>query len=142
MTVIEAKNAGFCFGVDRAVNMTREALEKGEAWSLGELIHNRDVVDMLAAQGLSVAERVEDCACFVALISEYYNGSVNCKRELDTADHNQRPIVPVCLADAEPSRGVRFLLGRRKQIREGDFRDEEAFFRELCRSDGMAACKQ
>ena len=60
MTVYMAKSAGFCFGVDRAVNMTREALRKGEAWSLGELIHNRDVVDMLAAQGLSVAERVED----------------------------------------------------------------------------------
>ena len=60
MTVYTAKSAGFCFGVDRAVSMTREALEKGKAWSLGELIHNRDVVDMLAAQGLSVAERVED----------------------------------------------------------------------------------
>ena len=28
--IIKAKSAGFCFGVERAVEMVREELEKGE----------------------------------------------------------------------------------------------------------------
>jgi 4-hydroxy-3-methylbut-2-enyl diphosphate reductase len=61
MRTILAKSAGFCFGVDRAVSMTREALaSQGACYSLGELIHNRDVVQRLAEGGLSVAQTVED----------------------------------------------------------------------------------
>ncbi len=57
MEVILAESAGFCFGVDRAVQMTEKALEtEPDCWCLGELIHNRDVVDRLAAKGLRVAE--------------------------------------------------------------------------------------
>ena len=59
MEVILAESAGFCFGVDRAVSMTTKALEEnGSCWSLGELIHNRDVVGKLSDMGLFVAEGV------------------------------------------------------------------------------------
>ena len=61
MTVTVAKSAGFCFGVDRAVSLTEQALERyGACWSLGELIHNRDAVARQEAKGLRTARRAED----------------------------------------------------------------------------------
>ena len=60
MTVLLAKSAGFCFGVNRAVDMTEKALAgSGRCWSLGELIHNRDAVERLEDMGLRTAEDVE-----------------------------------------------------------------------------------
>ena len=56
-----AQSAGFCFGVDRAVRMTEETLaSSANCWSLGEPIHNRDAVAKLTAQGLYVAEAVDE----------------------------------------------------------------------------------
>ena len=53
-----AKEVGFCFGVKRAINLTRQALdERGDVFILGELIHNRHVTDELEARGL---RKVED----------------------------------------------------------------------------------
>ncbi|MGM9614503.1 MAG: bifunctional 4-hydroxy-3-methylbut-2-enyl diphosphate reductase/30S ribosomal protein S1 [Oscillospiraceae bacterium] len=61
MTVILAESAGFCVGVARAVDITEKALaESPDCWSLGELIHNRDVVERLNSRGLSVASCVEE----------------------------------------------------------------------------------
>ena len=57
--IITAQSAGFCFGVDRAVRLAESALEDGECWCLGDIIHNRDVVDRLAEQGLHAVERPE-----------------------------------------------------------------------------------
>ena len=48
-----AKTAGFCFGVDRAVNMAYELAENGKpAASLGQLIHNTHVTTELEEKGI------------------------------------------------------------------------------------------
>ena len=52
--VIVAKSAGFCFGVSRSVDMAQKLLSEGSAYSLGQLIHNDDVVNTLSAKGLAV----------------------------------------------------------------------------------------
>ena len=53
MRVIVAKNAGFCFGVRRAVELARaEARERGRVYTWGKLIHNESVVQSLAAEGI------------------------------------------------------------------------------------------
>ncbi len=54
-----AKSAGFCFGVSRAVSKPEKTLADGEAWSLGELIHNRAEVERLGSAGLHVAQDVD-----------------------------------------------------------------------------------
>ncbi len=57
MEITLAKNAGFCFGVDRAVNMAIDTASKeNNCYSLGLLIHNSDVVKMLTEKGLSVVD--------------------------------------------------------------------------------------
>lgn len=55
MRVILAKTAGFCFGVDRAVNMAYELANSGaRAATLGQLIHNSLVTDDLTAKGVRI----------------------------------------------------------------------------------------
>ena len=55
-----AESAGFCFGVQRAVEMTKEAAREGRTVTLGELIHNSQVTDALRKQGVGILERFED----------------------------------------------------------------------------------
>ncbi len=59
--LIVARSAGFCFGVSRSVKMAEELLKSGEKCSsLGELIHNADVVNELASRGLRLIEGPAD----------------------------------------------------------------------------------
>ncbi|MBQ6380379.1 MAG: bifunctional 4-hydroxy-3-methylbut-2-enyl diphosphate reductase/30S ribosomal protein S1 [Clostridia bacterium] len=61
MKIILAKTAGFCFGVDRAVNMVEELLQKGiKVHTLGPIIHNPQVVDAFAQRGVSILEKPTD----------------------------------------------------------------------------------
>ena len=56
--VIMAKEVGFCFGVKRAINLTKQALdERDDVFILGDLVHNKRVTDELEGRGL---RKVED----------------------------------------------------------------------------------
>lgn len=56
-----AKTAGFCFGVDRAVKMTYDLIDKCEnVATFGALIHNPIVVEDLENKGVKVIESAED----------------------------------------------------------------------------------
>jgi len=48
-----AKEVGFCFGVKRAINLTKQALdERKDVFILGDLVHNKRVTDELEGKGL------------------------------------------------------------------------------------------
>ncbi len=48
-----AKEVGFCFGVKRAINLTRQALaERDNVFIVGDLVHNKSVTDELEGKGL------------------------------------------------------------------------------------------
>ena len=56
-----ADTAGFCFGVNRAVNMINKLLDEGKkVYTLGPIIHNKQMVDELASKGVEIAEKPED----------------------------------------------------------------------------------
>ncbi len=61
MEVVIAENAGFCFGVKRAVKMAFDAAEAevGEVRSLGPLIHNPQEVARLAEKGVAQVEMLD-----------------------------------------------------------------------------------
>lgn len=62
MNVILAKTAGFCFGVDRAVNLVYDLVNKGErVCTLGPIIHNNQVVADLESRGVKIIDDVSDC---------------------------------------------------------------------------------
>ena len=56
MEVIVAKTAGFCFGVERAVNQVYDQIknENGPIYTLGPIIHNEEVVRDLEKKGVKV----------------------------------------------------------------------------------------
>jgi (E)-4-hydroxy-3-methyl-but-2-enyl pyrophosphate reductase len=61
MKVILAKTAGFCFGVNRAVELTGALLDGGhKVATLGPLIHNPQVVAGMEARGAVTADSVAD----------------------------------------------------------------------------------
>ena len=73
MKIILAKHAGFCFGVRRAVELAKATAEKvyGEnagaengprVYTYGELIHNKTVVEELAAAGIRAIESPEEAS--------------------------------------------------------------------------------
>lgn len=59
MPVKLAKKVGFCFGVKRAVTMAEEVIKNEKrAYSLGSLIHNKQVVKALSGRGLKVIDDI------------------------------------------------------------------------------------
>ena len=61
MKITKAETAGFCFGVNRAVNMVYELLDKGEkVCTLGPIIHNPQLVDELALRGVRIVESPDE----------------------------------------------------------------------------------
>lgn len=63
MKVIVAKTAGFCFGVERAVEQVYEQIEKNDGipiYTYGPIIHNEEVVKDLEEKGVRVIETEEE----------------------------------------------------------------------------------
>ena len=63
MKVELAKSAGFCFGVEKAVNTVYEEVKKGNdiVYTLGPIIHNEEVVKNMKKRGVE-AVKIEDLA--------------------------------------------------------------------------------
>ena len=64
MEVILAKSAGFCFGVERAINLVYEQIENNQdgrkIYTYGPIIHNDIVVKELEEKGVSVFDGEDD----------------------------------------------------------------------------------
>ncbi|MGI6192048.1 MAG: bifunctional 4-hydroxy-3-methylbut-2-enyl diphosphate reductase/30S ribosomal protein S1 [Christensenellales bacterium] len=61
MIINVAKHCGFCFGVRRAMDKVEELLQSNEkVYTLGELIHNRDVVQDLVNRGAVAVNDVSE----------------------------------------------------------------------------------
>lgn len=61
MNVRIAKNSGFCFGVKRAINMALEAAQSHNSIvTLGPIIHNPQMVQRLAEQGIVSCNNIDD----------------------------------------------------------------------------------
>ncbi len=57
MRVICAENMGFCFGVKRALDMV---LNERNAYTLGQLIHNPQVVELLEKRGIKEIKSIDE----------------------------------------------------------------------------------
>ncbi len=63
LEVVTAEEAGFCFGVQRAVNIAVEAAKENKneyVYTLGPIIHNPQVVDKLKKLGVTPVEEIEE----------------------------------------------------------------------------------
>lgn len=62
MEIIVGRNAGFCYGVKRAVEGAKQEIEKNEkdVFCLGEIVHNKQVVNSLEEQGIIFIEDIKE----------------------------------------------------------------------------------
>lgn len=60
MQITLAKTAGFCFGVNRAVNMLYDLVDEGvNVCTLGPIIHNPQVIEDLQNRGVNIIDNIE-----------------------------------------------------------------------------------
>ena len=68
MEIIRADRSGFCFGVQRAIDLTMEQIEKNEKgekrplYTCGPLIHNRSVTGALEEKGVGMIQNIEEAS--------------------------------------------------------------------------------
>ena len=60
MEIILAKSAGFCFGVQRAVDMAYEQAGHREVYTFGPIIHNEEVIEDLKSKGVNIIEDLDE----------------------------------------------------------------------------------
>jgi len=85
MSVTIAKNAGFCFGVSRAVELVEEAARSGKTVStLGPIIHNRHQVGRFEEMGVSVISEPEEAIPGSTVIIRSHGVSRAVQRRLES----------------------------------------------------------
>src|SRR3989339_1042849 len=72
MKVIVADSCGFCPGVKNAISVAEKILkEDANVYCLGQIIHNKDVVDRLAGMGLKTVDSIEAIETGTVLIRSH-----------------------------------------------------------------------
>ena len=81
MKVIVADGCGFCPGVRNAIKIASQTLaKKKNVYSLGEIIHNKDVVQQLADSGLQIAENIKEIPSGTVIIRSHGAGEQQLKQ--------------------------------------------------------------
>ena len=61
MNIILGKTAGFCYGVERAIKGAKDEIDKQkEVYCLGEIVHNKNVIEDLKKKGIKFIDNIED----------------------------------------------------------------------------------
>ena len=90
MKVTKAKSAGFCFGVQRAVDMVYKEVKTGaKVYTYGPIIHNEEVVADLDRKGVKVIESPEELKTLPAgtIIIRSHGVSKEIQEELSSYGH-------------------------------------------------------
>jgi (E)-4-hydroxy-3-methyl-but-2-enyl pyrophosphate reductase len=84
MEVLLAEEFGFCFGVERAVEMVEEAVgEGGVVRSLGPLIHNSQEMKRLEAQGVQTINAPAEAGVDVTAVIRAHGVTPQVQRDLE-----------------------------------------------------------
>mgnify|MGYP001452007946 FL=1 len=103
MKVIRAKSAGFCWGVERAIQVAREESEGGRrrVYTDGPLIHNRQMMDALGKDDIQEV------------------GDYQSKKEIDVEESNEKESVVVVRAHGISPQRRDYLKGLGLPFRDG-----------------------
>ncbi len=73
MEILVAKNAGFCFGVKRAIKLAFDTAKSygKDVYTLGPIIHNPQVVKKLAEEGVNAVESYTDTNKSVVILRSH-----------------------------------------------------------------------
>ncbi len=85
MEVLLAEEFGFCFGVERAVEMVEEAVASGGVVrSLGPLIHNSQEMQRLAEQGVQTIDTPAEAGAGVTAVIRAHGVTPQVQRDLES----------------------------------------------------------
>src|SRR5918911_3458797 len=85
MQVLLAEEFGFCFGVERAVEMVEGALEEGaNVRTLGPLIHNTQEIQRLEAEGVRTINAPEEASEGETAVIRAHGVTPEVQRELES----------------------------------------------------------
>ncbi|MPW25208.1 bifunctional 4-hydroxy-3-methylbut-2-enyl diphosphate reductase/30S ribosomal protein S1 [Alkalibaculum sp. M08DMB] len=90
MELIIAKTAGYCFGVNNAVDSVEKAIKEHEntdIYTLGPIIHNKQVIDKLTKKGVKTIEDLSEISQGIVIIRSHGVGE-NILKEADEKDLN------------------------------------------------------
>ncbi len=92
MKIILAKNAGFCFGVKRAISLVEEQIKKNngtQIYTYGPIIHNESVVNALAEKGVQVMGENDDPSSYTkgTVILRSHGVSKKVQDDIEAAGH-------------------------------------------------------
>ncbi len=95
MDVTIARHAGFCFGVQRAIDMAFKALDetKGPIFSLGPIIHNPQVVGKMQEMGLKVVSDIREIGVGTVIFRSH---GVNAEERDEAAKRNLTVVDATC----------------------------------------------
>ena len=85
MEVLLADEYGFCFGVERAVEMVEDAVDEGvrPIRSLGPLIHNAQEMERLGVMGVSTIDSPEEAGADTIAVIRAHGVTPQVQRELE-----------------------------------------------------------
>ena len=86
MGVILAKTAGFCYGVERAVELAKRTAAEGGCVMLGSIIHNAAVVQELETLGARTVEDVSQVRPGETVVIRSHGEPVETYRALEEKD--------------------------------------------------------
>ena len=89
----------------------------------------------------NIAEHVEQCGYFIALLSRAYLESSNCKDELNYARELEKPRLLVYLEDVQLPGGMRMRLSRLQAIHKYKYSSAEQFINKLSETNGLEICR-
>lgn len=89
----------------------------------------------------NIATHIEECGYFIALLSNEYLESSNCKDELNYARELEKPRLLVYLENIKLPGGMRMRLSRLQAIHKYKYDSEDAFSQKLEETDGLKLCQ-
>lgn len=88
-------------------------------------------VDSSVEQDLRIARMLENCGCFIALITSSYIASQNCLADLDRVGDLGKDQIAVYLEDVRLTRELAMRLYRLRTVRKNAFDSERTFYETL-----------
>ncbi len=88
----------------------------------------------------NIAVHVEKCHFFIALLSDEYLESSNCKDELNYARDCEKERLLIYLSDVQLPAGMKMRLSRLQAIHKYRYSSQEGFWAKLLETPGIAGC--
>ena len=88
MEIIVGKYAGFCNGAKNAVTKTNEALIGDSLYSIGEIVHNEEVIKYLKEKGLIVKNSIDEIPNNSKVIIRAHGESISLYKEAKNKNIN------------------------------------------------------